>query len=147
MALQPGLFYTYVKNVHLSGDILNPYSHSTHRSTTIHWHLGMIISSPFLQERLQMSGGEQFQTLLLPVIVSSQMWSMFRCNGTPMTPVIVEIYQWPYMTIVAHYNLGARSCLPCWWTKVTTFPLPQSWIMLTTRVAKGILLLQSLWTL
>ena len=87
MALQTGLFYAYAKNVRLSGDVLYPYSHtSTRRSETIK-HLG--ISSPFPQERLQMSGGERFRTLSLPVIVGSKKWRAFQCNGTPMTPVEV----------------------------------------------------------
>ena len=101
-------------------DILNFYSHSTRRSMTI---IQLGISSPFLQERSQMSGGERFQTLSLLVIVGSQTWRAFRCNGTPM----MEIYWTLSTTIVAHYDLGATSCLPCWMIEVVaTFPLPQS---------------------
>ena len=89
MALQPGLFYAYAKHVRLWEDtILNSYSHTTRRSKAMQ-HGG--ISSPFLHERLQMSGGERFRALLLPVILASQTCSVFRCNGTPMTQESMEI--------------------------------------------------------
>ena len=120
MASQPGLFYAYAKHVRLPADILNPYSHSTRRSMTI---IQLGISSPFLQERSQTSGGERSRTLSRPVIVVSQTWRASRCNGTPT----MEIYWTPSTTIVAHYDLGATSCLPCWMIEVVaTFPLPQS---------------------